>query len=275
MAASTLPMRTKHLYVNSDDVRDNGLTYVIPKNLLRQFISVSDLRTQVAVFMFGKSPPDSPQVKEIRAFVLVPQVGTHQAVTLPNRLPDEILTAGPREANRLEGLEPLGWLHTQVRDVGADQCAPTDVTMQANFLNEHKSWHADSAVVATCSFTPGSCSLSAWRVTAQGFQWGKSNKDALNPNPSGYKKEFAEKVQLLLSDIFLGFFLVPEGAVWNYSYLGINIKCKYIKFKNIIIKISIKITNFCQVFIDLCVFYIIYIDISLGVFKAFFKHSFF
>ena len=31
-----------------------------------------------------------------------------------------------------------------------------------------------------------------------------------------------EKVQLILSDKFLGFFMVPEGGVWNYNSNGQN-----------------------------------------------------
>ncbi len=33
------------------------------------------------------SPPDNPQVKEIRCIVMPPQWGTHQTVHLPNTLP--------------------------------------------------------------------------------------------------------------------------------------------------------------------------------------------
>lgn len=31
-----------------------------------------------------------------------------------------------------------------------------------------------------------------------------------------------EKVQMILSDKFLGFFMIPEGGVWNYNFNGIN-----------------------------------------------------
>ena len=112
--ASQLYLRTNQLYVNSEDIREAGLTYVIPKNILRQFITSADLRTQVAVYMYGKSPPDSPQVKEILAMALVPQLGTHQSVMLPNLLPDEVLVGNE---HILKDLEPLGWLHTQSGEV--------------------------------------------------------------------------------------------------------------------------------------------------------------
>lgn len=61
-------MRLKNIYVSNDDVKDDAasFTYVIPKNILRAFIINSDLRTQVAAFLYGVSPPDNKQVKEIR-----------------------------------------------------------------------------------------------------------------------------------------------------------------------------------------------------------------
>ncbi len=54
--------------------------------------------------MYGVSPPDNPQVKEIRCVVMPPQWGNHQTVNLPHTLP---------EHDYLRDLEPLGWLHTQ------------------------------------------------------------------------------------------------------------------------------------------------------------------
>jgi len=42
---------------------------------------------QIAGFLYGISPADNPQVKEIRCVVMAPQWGTHQTVHLPNQLP--------------------------------------------------------------------------------------------------------------------------------------------------------------------------------------------
>ena len=88
--------------------------------MLKKFIVISDLRTQVcerahskrslpvslqnclqiAGYMYGKSPVDNPQVKEVHCIVLPPQWGTHQAVNLPNQLPTHEF---------IKDLEPLGW----------------------------------------------------------------------------------------------------------------------------------------------------------------------
>ena len=62
------------------------------------------------------------------------------------------------------------------------------------------------------SFTPGSCSLTAYKLTPSGFEWGRTNTDKSN-NPKGYLPSHYEKVQMLLSDRFLGFFMVPTQVM--------------------------------------------------------------
>ena len=63
ISAANLHMRVNHIYVNSDDIRETGFTYVLPKNVLKKFICIADLRTQVAGYMYGVSPPDNPNVR--------------------------------------------------------------------------------------------------------------------------------------------------------------------------------------------------------------------
>lgn len=53
--------------------------------MLKRFICIADMRIQIAGFMYGVSPQDNPQVKEVRAIVLVPQIGNYQSVTLPHQ----------------------------------------------------------------------------------------------------------------------------------------------------------------------------------------------
>lgn len=81
ISATNLHLRTNHIYVSSDDIKETGFTYILPKNVLKKFIIISDLRTQIAGYMYGTSPPDNPQVKEIHCIVMVPQWGTHQVRT--------------------------------------------------------------------------------------------------------------------------------------------------------------------------------------------------
>jgi len=224
ISATNLHLRTNHIYVASDDIDEGGLTYVLPKNVLKKFIVISDLRTQICGYLYGISPPDNPQVKEIRCIVMPPQWGTHQTVNLPNMLP---------EHQYLKGLEPLGWVHTQPNEL--PQLSPQDVVTHAKIMADNKSWDPEVAITITCSFTPGSCSLTAYMLTTSGLEWGRANKDNGANNPHGYSPTHYKKVQILLSDRFYGFYMVPDAGSWNYNFAGMkhSVNMKYgLKLEN-------------------------------------------
>ncbi|KAG2239655.1 hypothetical protein Bca52824_091494 [Brassica carinata] len=210
ISATNLYLRVNHIYVNSDDIKETGYTYIMPKNILKKFICIADLRTQIAGYLYGISPPDNPQVKEIRCVVMVPQWGSHQHVNLPSALP---------EHDFLSDLEPLGWLHTQPNEL--PQLSPQDVTSHSRILENNKQWDGEKCIILTCSFTPGSCSLTSYKLTQGGYEWGRLNKDT-GSNPHGYLPTHYEKVQMLLSDRFLGFYMVPENGPWNYNFMGVK-----------------------------------------------------
>mgnify|MGYP005628896909 CR=1 FL=1 len=57
----------------------------------------------------------------------------------------------------------------------------------------------ERTVVITCSFTPGSVSLAAYKLTPAGYEWGRQNRDT-GANPHGYLPTHYQRVQMLLSD---------------------------------------------------------------------------
>jgi pre-mRNA-processing factor 8 len=181
----------------------------MPKNILKRFITIADLRTQVAGYLYGRSPPDNDQVKEICTIVMVPQVGGTRDVQLPKQLPQH---------EYLENLEPLGIIHT-VSGNEPPYMQASDVTQHARLMNAHASWDKKT-VSMTVSFTPGSVSLAAWALTPNGYKWGAENKDVMSDSPAGFSTSFGEKCQLLLSDKIRGYFLVPDNTIWNYSFMG-------------------------------------------------------
>lgn len=210
VATSNLRTRANNIYINSEDVKDDSqFTYVMPKNVLKRFIAIADLRVQVAGYLYGKSPPDNNQVKEISTIVMVPQVGNTRDVQLPKQLPQH---------EYLDNLEPLGIIHT-VSGNESPYMQASDVTQHARLMNAHASWDKKT-VSMTVSFTPGSVSLAAWALTPNGYKWGADNKDTMSDHPSGFSTSFGEKCQLLLSDKIRGYFLVPDNGLWNYSFMG-------------------------------------------------------
>ncbi len=220
ISASNLHLRTQHLYVASDvatlGVAESGFTYVLPKNVLRKFIVSADLRTQIAAFIYGVSPEENPQVKEIRALVFPPQTGSHTGVILPT---------SPPESTSLAGLEPLGWIHTQPSET--PQLSPSDAVAHGRLLASMPGWTPAAAIVLTVSFTPGSASLVAHKLTSAGIDWAKSAAAEASGQSSaalaGYGPQHTEKAPLLLSDRFLGFLAVPApDGVWNYNFQGVR-----------------------------------------------------
>ncbi|PBP18441.1 PROCN-domain-containing protein [Diplocarpon rosae] len=210
IATSNLRTRANNIYISSDDIKeDDHFTYIMPKNVLKRFITIADLRVQVAGYLYGSSPPDNDQVKEIRCIVMVPQIGSTRDIQLPQQLPQH---------EYLEQLEPLGIIHT-VSGNEPPYMTAMDVTQHARLMNAHKSWDKKT-VSMTVSFTPGSVSLSSWALTPQGYKWGAENKDMGSDQPQGFSTSMGEKCQLLLSDKIRGYFLVPENNSWNYSFMG-------------------------------------------------------
>lgn len=210
IATSNLRTRANNIYINSEDVKeDSHFTYIMPKNILKRFITIADLRVQVAGYLYGTSPPDNDQIKEIRTIVMVPQVGNTRDVQLPRELPQH---------EYLNNLEPLGVIHT-VSGNEPPYMQASDVTQHAKLMQQHASWDKKT-VSMTVSFTPGSVSLAAWALTPNGYKWGAENRDTMSDNPAGFSTAFGEKCQLLLSDKIRGYFLVPETGIWNYSFMG-------------------------------------------------------
>ncbi|KAI0200706.1 pre-mRNA processing splicing factor 8 [Astrocystis sublimbata] len=210
IATSNLRTRSNNIYVSSvdDDVED--ITYVMPNNILRKFITVADLRVQVAGYLYGISAPDNDQVKEIRCIAMVPQIGGLRSVQLPHQLPQH---------EYLGNLEPLGVIHTMAGNE-LPYMSAADVTEHARLLDTHGEWKREGSITVDVSFTPGSVSLSAWALTPNGYKWGAENKDIGSDQPQGFTTSMGIKRKLLLSPRYKGYFLVPENGKWNYSFMG-------------------------------------------------------
>ncbi|GAB1320850.1 pre-mRNA-splicing factor 8 [Madurella fahalii] len=210
IATSNLRTRANNMYVSPVDSDVDEITYVMPKNILKKFITIADLRVQVAGYLYGSSPADNDQVKEIKCIVMVPQIGGLRNVQLPQQLPQHEL---------LKGMEPLGIIHTMSGNE-LPYMSAMDVTEHARLIDAHPTWNEQNTLTVAVSFTPGSVSLSAWALTPQGYKWGAENKDLGSDQPQGFTTAMGEKRQMLLSDKFKGFFLVPESGKWNYSFMG-------------------------------------------------------
>jgi len=69
-------------------------------------------------------------------------------------------------------LEIFGIIHTQPDEL--DVLPPYDACMLSKLISSNKGWDIQSSIVLTVAFTTGSCSLTSYRLTPEGFNWGKS-----------------------------------------------------------------------------------------------------
>jgi len=126
-------------------------------------------------------------------------------------------------------MEALGWIHTQPNELIQNnvQVLPApDTVMHAGIIEDNEEiWSGQNEIIITTSFTQGSCSLTAYRPTKRGLEWGKKNRNIAGgiTNAQGYSSSCYEKVQMLLSDRFQGFFMVADcGLGWNYNFQGVK-----------------------------------------------------
>ncbi|KAI2615502.1 pre-mRNA-splicing factor spp42 [Hypoxylon sp. NC1633] len=210
IATSNLRTRANNIYVSSVDNDLDDITYVMPNNILKKFITIADLRVQIAGYLYGVSAPDNDQVKEIRCIVMVPQIGNLRYIQAPHQLPQH---------EYLSDMEPLGMIHTMAGNE-LPYMSSVDVTMHSQLLDRHPTWDKEKTMTIDVSFTPGSVSLSAWSLTPAGYRWGAENRDLSKDAPAGFTTTMGIKRKLLLSPRYRGFFLVPEDGKWNYNFMG-------------------------------------------------------
>ena len=51
------------------------------------------------------------------------------------------------------------------------------------------------------------------------YNWANENAEVNNNGDSRFNETSYEKVQLTLSDKFMGYSLIPDNEVWNYNFI--------------------------------------------------------
>lgn len=85
-------------------------------------------------------------------------------------------------------------------------------------MADNPEWDGEKTIIITCSFTPGSCSLTAYKLTPGGYEWGRQNTDK-GSNPKGYLPSHYEKVQI-----------GDNIVIFKYFSLGTNVTVRPISW---------------------------------------------
>ena len=93
--------------------------------------------------------------------MIPPQAGNNNTVTFPENICD---------SDYLKTLEPLGWIHTQASETL--QLSPQDIITHSKIMINNKNLNVENSIIITVAFPPGSCAITAYKVTPAG----KKNK---------------------------------------------------------------------------------------------------
>ncbi|CAN3368761.1 pre-mRNA-splicing factor 8 [Diutina catenulata] len=216
MASNALHLRSKNIFLaNSINPSNDSMIFVVPRSLLKTFISICDTRVQVAAYLFGESPTDNPRVKEIKYLALVPQLGNTKEVKLPEAIPS--LDSNPD----LRHLELLGWIHTQtVGPSSSPGAISTDFLRFMGGMLGNESHH--SLLHLVLAFTPGAIRLEGYHLRSSGLEWGKAYGAHSFSGETGTSStdDLITPAQVVLTDQIAGAFLVPQNKFWNFYFMG-------------------------------------------------------
>lgn len=210
--SSMLDLQKSKVFVTSGNFEDEeSYAFVLPKNILSTFLSCCDSKVQVGGYLYGKSPPDNDQVKEIKSIVIVPQLGEHHQVNFPESSPTSVY---------LDGLEPLGWIHTIPSGKEADIDGCYEIINHARMKNDFE-WNEKASVISV-AISSGSVTITSNRVTQNGLRWGVKYAKYLGQADRliHYSDDYRVTTPLILTEKFKGFTVVPETDIWNYAFIS-------------------------------------------------------
>jgi len=146
-----------------------------------------------------------------------PQSGTMQGVSF--------MPTAPKDVPDLEDLELLGWIHSQAGE--STGLSPHDLLWTAKMAESNPDIDPDNLAVITVGFPAGVCSLSAFKLSKEGQDWGRENaaKDPLDESlTQTFSQKFYQRRQIWLSNNFNGFFLAPDNQTWNFNFMGVKLE---------------------------------------------------
>ena len=139
--------------------------------------------------------------------VLVPQTSTYSTFIVSKYFPENVY---------LDDFEPLGIIHTNANNEVND-ISNFDIKFIGKLINNNKNCDIENFIDLIINFTQGSCTLNGYKLTPNGFDYSIRNeeKEIFNEN-------FYEKIQILLTEKFMGFFMIPDNEIWNYNFISVE-----------------------------------------------------
>ncbi|GMM51015.1 U4/U6-U5 snRNP complex subunit [Starmerella bacillaris] len=197
--------QTNHIFdtgFNEDD-----LFYKIPRTLLDQLISISDVRNSILALAYGFS-----NGREVKCIAIPPQLGNRTQVTFSTPV------------NIDENLQLLGYIRV---NTGCKPISIPPVDLGILFKLQEVKHRTDNMFACVVSLGLDSdhdiqqvIPVQVFQATSNGLVFGNENRDLLSEKPTNYSENFGKEIDCRLANNENCYFWVPEDAIWNYAFMS-------------------------------------------------------
>nr|CAD2158516.1 unnamed protein product [Meloidogyne enterolobii] len=184
-------IQQQQMFIDSDNIANTDLKYILSKNILHKFILISEMQIDVTGHIYGISSSYDPGIKEICCIFIPNKWAIYQFGVYGF---DEI------SQHQFKNYEFFGWIHTTASN-DSSELSHNDRFFHTNFVYQsQQGQQQEQRVFVLCNFAPDSVSLSAFRLTSIGYEWGRIANAGKSSKLKMYLPSHYEKVLLLVPD---------------------------------------------------------------------------
>nr|CAD2164554.1 unnamed protein product [Meloidogyne enterolobii] len=184
-------IQQQQIFIDSDNIANTDLKYILSKNILHKFILISEMQIDVTGHIYGISSSYDPGIKEICCIFIPNKWAIYQF---------NVYSFDQISQHQFKNYEFFGWIHTKTSN-DSSELSHNDRFFHTNFVHQsQQGQQQDQRVFVSCNFTPDSVSLSAFRLTSIGYEWGRIANAGKSSKLKMYSPSHYEKVLLLVPD---------------------------------------------------------------------------
>lgn len=172
--------------------KKNSFFYIVPRNILKQFISISSQNYNHMALVFAEKRSRSSFFREIRILLIPPQIASEKNIDFIKKIPDNKI---------LNNFLFIGTIKT-IRNL--------DNFPEENDLNYSREIWEENRI------------LKIKEISLLGLRFLKKNWEfsgvRLEFFSNSFKFEKISKISLIISNRFAGFFVMPKNRKWNFFF---------------------------------------------------------
>ncbi|CAK5074759.1 unnamed protein product [Meloidogyne enterolobii] len=189
-------IQQQQIFIDSNNIANTDLKYILSKNILHKFLLISEMQIDVTGHIYGLSSSYDPGIKEICCIFIPNKWAIYQF---------NVYSFDQISQHQFKNYEFFGWIHTKASN-DSSELSHNDRFFHTNFVHQsqqgqqHTKASNEQRVFVSCNFTPDSVSLSAFRLTSIGYEWGRIANAGKSSKLKMYSPSHYEKVLLLVPD---------------------------------------------------------------------------